>query len=79
MINFIPIDSDVYKRQTLGGTGKEKGKRHPTLRNRVVCGCGAKVLGNITLEDDVFVAANAIVTISIEKQHRVYGYNIVRH
>ncbi|MFX6134383.1 serine acetyltransferase, partial [Acinetobacter baumannii] len=44
-----------------GGTGKFKGKRHPTLGNRVVVGAGAKVLGAICVGDDVKIGANAVV------------------
>ena len=39
----------IYQQVTLGGTGKESGKRHPTLGNNVIVGAGAKVLGNITI------------------------------
>lgn len=46
---------------TLGGTGKEIGKRHPTVGNNVFIGSGAKVLGNITIGNNVRVGANAIV------------------
>ncbi len=51
----------LFQGVTLGGTGKEKGKRHPTLGNNVVVGAGAKVLGNITLGDNVSIGANAVV------------------
>src|SRR5208337_672963 len=46
---------------TLGGTGKEKGKRHPTLGNNVVVGAGAKVLGPIVIGDYVKIGANSVV------------------
>ncbi|MGN0696444.1 MAG: serine O-acetyltransferase EpsC [Oscillospiraceae bacterium] len=51
----------LYQGVTLGGTGKDKGKRHPTLGNNVMVGAGAKVLGPITIGDNVKVAANAVV------------------
>jgi len=51
----------LYQGVTLGGTGKDKGKRHPTLGDNVMVGAGAKVLGPITLGDNVKVAANAVV------------------
>ena len=51
----------LYQGVTLGGTGKDKGKRHPTLGNNVMVGAGAKVLGPIEIGDNVKVAANAVV------------------
>lgn len=51
----------LYQGVTLGGTGKDKGKRHPTLGNNVMVGAGAKVLGPIRIGDNVKVAANAVV------------------
>ena len=51
----------IYQGVTLGGTGKEKGKRHPTLGNNVLVGCGAKLLGNFTVGDNAKIAANAVV------------------
>ncbi len=46
---------------TLGGTGKEKGKRHPTIGNNVFIGSGAKILGNINIGNNVKIGANAVV------------------
>ena len=51
----------IYHGVTLGGTGKDKGKRHPTIGNNVVIGCGAKVLGPITIGDGAKIGANAVV------------------
>ncbi len=51
----------IYQGATLGGTGKETGKRHPTLGKNVMVGCGARVLGPITIGDNVKIAANAVV------------------
>lgn len=51
----------IYQGVTLGGTGKDRGKRHPTLGNNVMVGAGAKVLGPIKINDDSKVAANAVV------------------
>ena len=51
----------LYQGATLGGTGKGKGKRHPTLGNNVMVGCGAKVLGPFTVGDNAKIAANAVV------------------
>ncbi|MBQ7518825.1 MAG: serine O-acetyltransferase [Clostridia bacterium] len=57
----IGDDVTLYQGVTLGGTGKEHGKRHPTLGNGVIVGAGAKVLGPITLGNNVKVGAGAIV------------------
>jgi serine O-acetyltransferase len=63
----------LFQGVTLGGTGKEKGKRHPTLGNDVVVGAGAKVLGNITLGDQVSVGANAVVLNDVPANCTVVG------
>lgn len=51
----------IYQGVTLGGTGKDKGKRHPTVGNNVMIGAGAKVLGPFTVGDGSKIAANAVV------------------
>ncbi len=51
----------IYQGVTLGGTGKDKGKRHPTLGDNVLVGSGAKVLGPFTVGNNVKIAANAVV------------------
>lgn len=51
----------LYQGVTLGGTGKEKGKRHPTLKNNVVVGSGAKILGAITVGNNVIIGANSVI------------------
>ena len=51
----------LYQGVTLGGTGKDTGKRHPTLGNNVLVGAGAKVLGPFTVGDNSKIAANAVV------------------
>jgi len=51
----------IYQGVTLGGTGKDKGKRHPTLGNNVMVGSGAKVLGPFKVGDNSKIAANAVV------------------
>ena len=63
--SIIGNDCLMYQGVTLGGTGKESGKRHPTIGNNVMIGAGAKVLGNIYIGDDVKIGANAIVVDSI--------------
>src|SRR5208283_432120 len=57
----IGDDVLLYQGVTLGGTGNEKGKRHPTLGNGVVVGTGAKVLGNIRIGDHVKIGAGSVV------------------
>ncbi|MBN1872390.1 MAG: serine O-acetyltransferase [Candidatus Omnitrophica bacterium] len=63
----------LFQGVTLGGTGKEKGKRHPTIGNNVVIGTGAKVLGNITVGDNVNVGANAVVIRDVQANSTVVG------
>jgi len=63
----------LFQGVTLGGTGKEKGKRHPTLRNHVVVAAGAKVLGNIEIGEYSKVGANAVVVINVPAHSTVVG------
>lgn len=63
----------IYQQVTLGGTGKEHGKRHPTLGNNVIVGAGAKVLGNITLGDNVRVGAGSVVIEDVPENSTVVG------
>ncbi len=63
----------LFQGVTLGGTGKEKGKRHPTIGNDVVIGTGAKVLGNITIGDEALIGANAVVIRSVPAHSTVVG------
>jgi len=63
----------LFQGVTLGGTGKERGKRHPTLGNHVVVGAGAKVLGNITIGDFVKIGANSVVLRSVPSNSTVIG------
>ena len=63
----------LFQGVTLGGTGKEKGKRHPTLGNHVVVGSGAKVLGNIRIGDFVKIGANSVVLRSVPSNSTVIG------
>jgi len=58
---------------TLGGTGKDKGKRHPTIGNNVFIGSGARLLGNITIGDNVKIGANAVVLNDIPSKATVVG------
>lgn len=63
----------IFQGVTLGGTGKERGKRHPTIGNRVVIGAGAKILGNITIGDDSMIGANAVVIREVPQHSTVVG------
>ncbi|MFN9296082.1 MAG: serine O-acetyltransferase, partial [Acidobacteriota bacterium] len=69
----IGDDVILYQGVTLGGTGKDRGKRHPTLGNRVVVGTGAKVLGNITLGNNVKIGAGSVVVYSVPDDSTVVG------
>lgn len=63
----------IYQGVTLGGTGKEKGKRHPTIGNNVVISTGAKVLGNITIGNNVKVGAGSVVLKDVPDNCTVVG------
>ncbi|MBH0196928.1 MAG: serine O-acetyltransferase [Nitrospira sp.] len=63
----------LFQGVTLGGTGKERGKRHPTLGNHVVVGAGAKILGGITIGDNVKIGANSVVLKSVAANSTVIG------
>jgi len=63
----------LYQGVTLGGTGKDLGKRHPTLGNNVLVGAGAKVLGPIVIEDNSKIAANAVVLKDIPQNSTAVG------
>lgn len=71
--SIIGNDCTIYQGVTLGGTGKEQGKRHPTIGNNVIVGAGAKILGNITIGDFVKVGANAVVLEDIPSKNTVVG------
>ena len=63
----------IYHGVTLGGTGKDTGKRHPTLGNNVLVGCGAKVLGPLTIADNCKIAAGAVVLTDIPENSTAVG------
>ncbi len=63
----------LFQGVTLGGTGKEKGKRHPTLGSNIVVGVGAKVLGDIVIGDNVKIGANSVVLVSVPPDATVVG------
>ena len=69
----IGDDVLIYQQVTLGGTGKEHGKRHPTLGNNVIVGAGAKVLGNIKIGNDVRIGAGSVVVEDVPENSTVVG------
>lgn len=71
----IGDDCTIYHNSTLGGTGKDKNKRHPDLGNNVMVGAGAKILGPIKIGNDVKIGANAIVLRNIPDNTTVVECN----
>ncbi len=69
----IGDDVVLYQGVTLGGTGKEKGKRHPTIGNNVVIASGAKVLGSFTVGDNSRIGSNAVVLQEVPPNSTVVG------
>jgi len=63
----------LFQGVSLGGTGKESGKRHPTIGDNVVIGAGAKVLGSITIGNNVYIGANAVVLKPVPDDCTVVG------
>ena len=63
----------IYHNVTLGGTGKDKYKRHPDIGNNVIIGCGAKVLGPIKIGNNVKIGANSVVLHNIDDNNTVVG------
>ncbi len=70
---IIGDDVTIYHGVTLGGKNGRNGKRHPTLKDRVIVGANAQVIGNITLENDVIVGAGAVVVKSVSSNKTVAG------
>jgi len=77
----IGDDCTLYHGVTLGGTSWEKGKRHPTLKNNVVVGAGAKVLGPIIIGESARIGSNAVVTHDVPEDATVVGVpgRVVEH
>ncbi|MCY4210258.1 MAG: serine O-acetyltransferase, partial [Gammaproteobacteria bacterium] len=69
----IGADCSIYHGVTLGGTTWQKGKRHPTLKNGVIIGAGAKVLGPITLGENARIGSNAVVVKDVPDNATVVG------
>lgn len=70
---IIGDDCTIYQGVTLGGTGKDTGKRHPTLGNNVMVGAGAKILGPFTVGDNSKIAANAVLLREVEPDSTCVG------
>ena len=70
---IIGDNCTIYHGVTLGGTGKDKTKRHPTLKDNVLVGCGSKVLGNITIEENVKIGANSVILKDVPKNSTIVG------
>lgn len=70
---IIKDDVLMYQGVTLGGTGKETGKRHPTVMSGVVIGAGAKILGNITIGENVRIGAGSVVIEDVPEHSTVVG------
>ena len=70
---IIGDNCTIYQGVTLGGTGKEKGKRHPTIGNNVMIGSGAKVLGPFTVGDHAKIAAGAVVLSEVPEDCTAVG------
>lgn len=69
----VGADVTIYQGVTLGGTSLDKGKRHPTIGDRVIIGSGAKILGPVTIGDDCRVGANAVVLTAVPPGSVVVG------
>jgi serine O-acetyltransferase len=70
---IVGDDVTMYQGVTLGGTGKEKGKRHPTVGNGVIIGSGAKLLGNITVGDNCRIGGGSVVLRNVPENSTVVG------
>jgi serine O-acetyltransferase len=70
---IVGDDVTLYQGVTLGGTGKEHGKRHPTIGDSVVVGGGAKILGNIRVGNNCRVGAGSVVTRDVPENSTVVG------
>ena len=70
---IVKDDVLIYQQVTLGGTGKDEVKRHPTIGNGVIVGAGAKVLGNIEIGDGVRIGAGSVVVNDVPEHSTVIG------
>ena len=69
----IGNDCTIYHGVTLGGTGKDKKKRHPDLGDNVLVGCGAKILGPIKIGDNVKIGTNSVVLKDVQENTTIVG------
>lgn len=76
---IIGDDCLLYHGVTLGANGKDKNKRHPTIKNRVMIGANATLLGNITIGNNVQIGANCLVNFDVEDNLVVYGQKANKH
>ena len=70
---IIGNEVTIYHGVTLGGTGKETGKRHPTIENNAYIGSGARILGNIIIGENSKIGANAVILNDVPKNTTVVG------
>ncbi len=70
---IVGDDVTLYQGVTLGGTGKDKGKRHPTLCNRVFVGAGAQILGNLTIGENSRIGAGSVILRDVPENATVVG------
>jgi serine O-acetyltransferase len=75
----IGDDCTLYHMVTLGGVNLDPVKRHPTLKNRIMIGAGASVLGNVTVGNDVKIGANAVVVKDVPDGETVIGHRYDQH
>jgi serine O-acetyltransferase len=75
----IGNDCTIYHNSTLGGTGKDKYKRHPDIGNNVMIGCGSKILGPIKIGNNVKIGANSIVLKNIPDNVTVVKCNEIKY
>lgn len=71
--SIVEDDVTLYQGVTLGGTGKEKGQRHPTIRDGVIVGAGAKILGNIVIGENCRIGSGSVVLCDIPDNSTVVG------
>ena len=75
----IGDDCTLYHMVTLGGVNLDPVKRHPTLKNRIMVGAGASILGNVTIGNDVKIGANAVVVKDVPDGETVIGHRYDQH
>ena len=73
---IIGDDCTIYHGVTLGSSKMSKNKRHPTIKNNVIIGSHAQIIGNIVIEDDVIIGSNAIVTKNVDKGKTIISNNL---